>query len=53
MRGVGKPKIEELTRKISALSKGQLAWLERVIKVYESPFQYKLTVLLKVQISSG
>jgi len=42
MRGVGKPKIEELTRKISALSKGQLAWLERVIKVYESPFQYKL-----------
>jgi type II restriction enzyme len=35
-------RIEELVKKIPALTDGQLFWLERVIKIFESPYDYKI-----------
>ena len=35
-------RIGELIKKIPALTQGQIFWLERVIKVFESPHDYKL-----------
>ena len=42
MTSARQKRIEELTMKIPFLTQGQLFWLERVVKVFESPHTYYL-----------